>query len=108
LLTEMGENGAWWRLGFDSAVHYAEERLGLSRTAVRSRMLAARKLRRLPVVRQAYEDGRIGIETTLHIVRALSEDMTSEAVQQAWVDRGIEATVKRFKDEARAMRADAC
>ncbi len=103
LLAEMGERGAWSRLRFDGVGHYAEERLGISRTSGEDRVRAARALCRFPLLREAYESGRIGLDAALLIVRILGAGPADPAVEGAWVARAEEATVKRLRDEARAL-----
>jgi hypothetical protein len=106
LLVEMAEGEAWSRLRFAGAGHYAEQRLGLCRTAARDRARAARLLRRLPVVREAYADGRIGLQAALLIARILLRRGAGEvddAAQRLWVQRAAEATIKRMKDEVREL-----
>jgi hypothetical protein len=103
LLAEMGERGAWARLRFADVGHYAEQRLGLSRTAAEDRARAARDLRRLPLLRRAYESGRVGLEVTRLVARILGPGPVDAPTERAWVDRAEEATVKRLRDEARAL-----
>ena len=103
LLAEMAERGAWPRLRFGGAGHYAEERLGLSRTFAEDRARVARSLRRFPLLRAAYEEGRVGLEATLTVLRVLGDDPIDGATESAWVERAEEATVKRLRDEARAL-----
>jgi hypothetical protein len=103
LLTEMGERGAWARLRFAGVGHYAEERLGLSRTCAEDRARAARGLRRFPLLRSAYESGRVGLEVSLLIIRVLGGGPVEPDIELAWVARAEEATVKRLRDEARAL-----
>ena len=105
MLVEMAEGKAWSRLRFAGAGHYAEQRLGLCRTAALDRARAARLLRRLPVVREAYEGGRIGLQATLQIARILLRGAgeIDKATQRLWVERAADATVKRIRDEARAL-----
>jgi hypothetical protein len=99
----MADHGAWSRLRFAGAGHYAEQRLGLSRTAMRDRVRLARALRQMPLVSEAYQDGRLSLEATRHIVRVLRGQEPSVETQQLWIDRGRQATVKRIKDEVRAL-----
>ena len=103
ILAEMADCRAWRRLRFDGAAHYAEERLGLSSTGARRRVRAARGLRKLQSVRQAYEQGTVWLEATLHLVRILEDRPADAAVQAAWVGRARVATIKRLRDEARAL-----
>jgi len=110
LLAQMAEGAAWSRLRFAGAGHYAEQRLGLCRTSARDRLRAARALRRLPVVRQAYESGVIGLQAALQVSRILlsaGAAQVDEATQQLWVQRGAEATVKRMRDEAKELARQA-
>ncbi|HKY31862.1 MAG TPA: HNH endonuclease signature motif containing protein [Candidatus Polarisedimenticolia bacterium] len=104
VLVEIADMGGWSRLGFDSVGHYAEQRLGMSRTVGEQRARSARRLRSLPVVRQAYARGEIGMTAVLTIIRMLGREPAGEALQQEWVQRAKEATVKRLQDEERALK----
>ena len=103
LLAEMGERGDWSRLMFAGVGHYGEERLRISRTVAEDRVRAARALRSRPRLRAAYESGRLGLEAALIITRILGSGAVREDIEQAWVDRGVEATIKRLRDEAHAF-----
>jgi len=104
VLAGMCEARAWPRLWFAGAAHYAEERLRLSRTASEDRMRAARSLRRFPGLRQAYENGQVGLEAALTVVRILGDGTPEAGVERAWVEHARITTVKRLRDEARALR----
>ena len=108
LLADMAERGAWGRLRFAGVGHYAEERLGLSRTAGEDRARAARALRRFRLLRRAYDSGRVGLEAVLIVARILGDGATGPASEQAWVERAGEASVKRLRDEARALGLRRC
>jgi len=101
LLAQMADDGAWARLRFVSSVHYAEQRLGLRRSAARIRVRVARALRRLPRVLDAYHRGEIGLEAAWLVVRAIGVGEAGESAQRAWIDRARESTVKRLRDEIR-------
>jgi len=104
LLATMGEERAWTRLRFAGVGHYAEERLGLSRTAAQSRARAAHLLGRFPRVREAYEAGTLGLEAALVVGRILSAPTAGGTpAERAWVRHASEITVKRLRDEARAI-----
>jgi len=103
MLCAIGERGGWVRLMFAGLRHYAEQRLGLRRTAAEGRARLARALRRLPHLRQAYEEGRVGFESAILVLRILGRDPVEDDVERAWVERAAEATVKRLRDEARAL-----
>ena len=103
LLAAMGDDAAWSRLGFDGAGHYASARLKMSRTVAEDRLRAARGLRRLTWVRQAYEAGEVALEPVMHIIRLLRCGEADEATQRAWVERARGATVKRVRDEVREL-----
>jgi hypothetical protein len=107
LLAEMAERGAWSRLRFAGVGHYAEQRLGLSRSSAEDRARAARSLRRFPMLRAAYERGRIGLEATLLVLRVLGDGPIDQPTESAWLARAEEATVKRLRDEARALKRSA-
>jgi hypothetical protein len=106
LLAGMTEDQAWSRLRFSGVGHYAEERLGVSRTAAEDRVRAARALRRYPRLREAYETDRLGLEAVLIVARILDDAPAGGPVavaEEAWVERAREATVKRLRDEARLL-----
>jgi hypothetical protein len=104
LLAEMAGHQAWVRLRFSCTGHYAEERLGMARAAAGDRVRVERALRSLPLVRAAYEDGRIGLEAALLIARTLGGSPADRSTQALWIRWGIESTVKRLRDESRALR----
>jgi hypothetical protein len=91
-------------LGLTSVAHYAEERLHMNRTTARDRIDAARGLRRLPVVERTYEQGRIGLEKALLILRLSKSEPMDACRQEAWVQRAQQGTLKRCRDEYRAAR----
>jgi hypothetical protein len=108
LLAAMAEDGAWARLRFAGLGHYAEERLGLSRTTAGDRARASRALRRFPHLREAYESDRLGLEAALTVARILNDvpagtTQDGSVAEEAWVARAQEVTVKRLRDEARLL-----
>ena len=123
LLSGMTERHAWARLQFAGVGHYAEERLGLSRSRASDRARLARALRALPLVSAACADGRITLESASLILRILRPDASGVAaldarrgagidgstaaegagLEAAWVEHAAAATIKRMRDEARAL-----
>jgi hypothetical protein len=103
VLADMMDRGAWSRLRFAGVGHYAEERLGISRTSAEDRVRAARALQRFPLLRAAFEAGRVGFEATILIRRILGRGPVDAGLEDAWVARAEAATVKRLRDEARAI-----
>jgi hypothetical protein len=109
LLAGMGERGDWSRLMFAGVGHYGEERLRISRTTALDRARAACLLRSRPRLRAAYEAGHLGLEAALIIARLLGSAPIADGVEEAWVNCGIEATIKRLRDKARALgRRESC
>ena len=104
LLRELHDLRAWGQLRFAGLGHYAEQRLGLGRTAVESRVRVAHALQSYPRLRQAYQEGRLGLESVLLLVQILNSSRRDSRTEQAWVERAEEATVKRLRDELRALR----
>ncbi|ANM28815.1 hypothetical protein ABI59_03130 [Acidobacteria bacterium Mor1] len=114
VLAEMSRRGAWRQLGFSCAGHYAEERLGMSRTSLETRARIARRATRVPTLEEAYESGQLGTEAALLALRAIgrSERMPGghgapaakdPGIRDAWVRRAREVTVKRLRDEVAAL-----
>lgn len=102
VLADMADQNAWARLRFDSVGHYAEQRLGMSRSSAQDRVRAVRGLSHLPIVKTAYEGGHIGLDAALLLVRVLERGGSEEEkTQEAWVRRAMEASVKRLRDEER-------
>ncbi len=95
----MGETGVWRGLRFSGVGHYAEERLGISRTQAQLRVRLAREIRWRPLVREALDEGRLGREAASLVVRALRPARTSDAIEKAWIEHAAEITVKRLRDE---------
>ena len=105
-LARLGAAGAWAELGFSGPGHYAEERLGIPRTTAEDRARLARVLRDLPRLREAYESGKLGFQAALLLRRAVGRVATTRGVEQAWLDRAAEATIRRLRDEIRARRCN--
>lgn len=118
MLATLAERRDWSRLQFAGVGHYAEERLGMSRSRAGERARLARALRSLPAVAAACASGRIAMEAAALIHRILGDadgDPALEAdesaafeadrfaaLQAAWVEHAGAVTVKRMRDEARA------
>jgi len=103
LLADLADRRAWPRLRFAGVGHYGEERLGLSRTAAEDRARLARDLRLYPRLREAYTTGLLSRETAALVARLLRDAPSDPAREAAWVERAAESTVKRMRDEARAL-----
>src|SRR5262249_16559479 len=102
LLLEMSRRGDWTTLGFASAAHYASERLGLPRRNIQSRIAVARKLGRLSRVQTVYREGRIEREKAALLERLLPPHASVE-LQELWLARAAETTIKRLRDELRMV-----
>ncbi len=103
IVLEFSRRGAWATLGFAGIGHYAERRLGLPATVVEDRVAVARRLARFPLLRDAYERGTLGLDALLVVLRTLGRGPVPDDVERAWLARAREATVKRLRDEARAL-----
>jgi hypothetical protein len=115
LLAAMAERRDWQRLRFAGVGHYAEERLGMSRSRAGERARLARALRPLPAVAAACATGRITMEAAALIHRILSDPSSHDRlspgstergpdeIETAWVEHAATTTIKRMRDEARAL-----
>ncbi|MFN7966520.1 MAG: HNH endonuclease signature motif containing protein [Acidobacteriota bacterium] len=103
VLTEMNDNGALRELGFASIGSYAENRLGLGRTTIEDRVRVARALRGRKLLQQAYLDGAFGLEKALLVVQILGRGFIEESCEALWVSHLRACTVKRLRDEKRAL-----
>ena len=101
ILATMSDTLALRGLSFAGVGHYAEQRLGISRTTAEDRARLARALRGLPVVQAAYEDGRIGFQAASLICRILAGGSADPRLQAGWVEHAEETTIKRLRDEMR-------
>ncbi|HYV20038.1 MAG TPA: DUF222 domain-containing protein [Verrucomicrobiae bacterium] len=102
VLAAMAERRDWQRLRFAGLGHYAEERLGMSRSRAGERARLARALRPLPAVAAACASGRISMEAAALIHRMLGDEPVGADIETAWVEHASAATLKRMRDEARA------
>ena len=103
ILADLAERRAWPRLRFAGVGHYGEERLGLSRTVAEDRARLARDLRRHPRLGDAYAAGRLGREAAALVARLLRDAPADPVREAAWLARAQESTIKRMRDEARAL-----
>ncbi|UCE03077.1 MAG: hypothetical protein JSW67_02460, partial [Candidatus Latescibacterota bacterium] len=103
LLLEQHERRAWSAFRCHSLGDYAEQRLGWSSASADRRVDVARALRRLPVVRRAYESGRLTLAQTEWIARATRKTTLSEPEQREWVEHAAPVSIKRLRDEKRIL-----
>ncbi len=104
LLAALAGCRAWPALGFHSIRHYSEVRLGVSRSGAEDLATLARALRRLPVVEEAREAGRLSCLAALRVVRILGRDVACTELQREWVAHAESTTIKRLDDERDALR----
>ncbi|UCE02193.1 MAG: HNH endonuclease [Candidatus Latescibacterota bacterium] len=104
LLLEQHERRVWRELGYRGLEDYAEERLAWRSSVARRRVDVARSLRRLPIVRRAFESGRIGLERTHWIVQQSRNVQLTPQKQQEWIGHVAPTTVKRLRDEQRILK----
>ena len=105
VLAALAERRDWTRLQFAGVGHYAEERLGMSRSRAGERARLARALRKLPAVAAACASGRIAMEAAALIHRLLEGTRAGDGdarLEAAWVAHASTVTIKRLRDEARA------
>jgi hypothetical protein len=104
ILVFIGSRGGWTEIGARGPWEFSEEALGWSRSTACGRAWLARSLRRFPILREAYESGRIGYEKALLVRRALGEGAVEPALERQWVSLAEGAKVKRMRDELRLLR----
>ncbi len=103
LLIEMAASGALHELGFASIGAYAEARLSASRTTLEDRARAARALAKRPHLQRAYASGAIGLEKALLAMQILGKGYVEPAREREWVAHLESCSVKRLRDEKRAL-----
>ncbi|MFN7967051.1 MAG: hypothetical protein U0V87_15320 [Acidobacteriota bacterium] len=77
--------------------------LGLGRTTIEDRVRVARALRGRKLLQQAYLDGAFGLEKALLVVQILGRGFVEESCEALWVSHLRACTVKRLRDEKRAL-----
>lgn len=98
------DRGACSRLMFRGLGHYAEERLGLGRSAAQERARVVRQLRRFPRLRAAYTDGRLALRAVAIVLRIFDRLPVEPNVERAWVAHARNVSVKRLLDEERSLK----
>jgi len=104
LLYLMSLRGDFATLGFASLGHYAVERLYMPRRTAEWRAGILRALRRLPRICEAYEAGDIGLETAWELYDILKAKPCSACDQDRWIAHAKEISVRRLREEARALK----
>ena len=104
LLAELRARRAWHALGFHSIRHYAEARLGMSRSSAEDAARLARALPFLPVVKDAYDANRLSTAAALRVVRVLGRGFVPADLQRAWAEHAATTTIKRLDDERDLLR----
>ena len=110
LLASLADRRVWgrrqpealsWR--FDNIAHYAEERLGLSRSRTWQLVRIVRRTRHLHRLADAWRAGRASTEAVLLVLRALGRGPVNDALEQEWTERASRSTIKRLRDEVREI-----
>jgi len=89
---------AWQALGFVSEAHYARERLGMSRSALRGKVALACRTEGLDHIIDALQRGRIGFEAAQLLTR-----IATPSTERAWLDRAERRTFKHLREEVQAV-----
>ncbi len=114
MLALLGSCRAWRRLGCADMGHYAERRLGMSRTLATDCARIARVAVRVPQLANDWAAALIGTSAARHVARVLGTalqagaddalgadpNLALDTLAAAWVDFAQSATVKRIRDEA--------
>ncbi len=90
--------GLWRRLGYVSFEQYCRERIGLSPSAIATRVALVRRVNELPEVAAAVIDGHIGYEAASLVSR-----VAGPTTAAAWVERASQRTVKHLREEIAAV-----
>lgn len=105
-LAEVQRRGLCRQLGQPSLLQYATESLGMSRSRAYDLLQLARDLERLPRLRAAMAEGRLGWTKARLVAR-----VATEASEQTWVEaagrlgrRALIAHIAEEQDRARARR----
>jgi len=107
LLLDLTERRAWPRLGFLDVGHYAEERLGISRSVAETRVRLARASRRHGRLKWAYQGAFLGQQSALLVARVLGRTRGDALPEWQWVQEAMSTTVKRLRDDLRwVLRRD--
>jgi hypothetical protein len=88
---------------FGSVGHYAEERLGLSRSRTGERVRLTRALRGLPRLAAACASGEVSADAAAIIHRLIGDESVDADTEEVWIRHATQATVKRLRQEARAI-----
>jgi hypothetical protein len=89
---------AWQAIGFASEAHYARERLGMSRSALRGKVALACRTEGLDHLIDALQKGHIGFEAAQLLARIATPE-----TEQAWLDRAERRTFKHLREEVQAV-----
>lgn len=113
MLALLGSHRAWRRLGFADAGHYAEQRLGMSRTMASDCARIARVAVQVPQLADDWAAALLRTSAARHVARVLDTALRTGpdtaggvdppdsigALAAAWVGFAQSATVKRIRDE---------
>ena len=101
-LVAIRERRGYEKFGFIDIYYYAEERFGFSARKTRYLLQLGQKLRDLPQLRKALEEGRLGWTKASRIARvATSED------EAMWLDSALSLSVRELDRKIEGERDDA-
>jgi len=100
-LLQLAESRELPALGFLDVGHYAEERLGMSRSAAERRARLARAGRRFPQLARYHQAGWIKSQGALLVAQVLGPRPVDAAREREWVEAAMGRTLKRLRDDVR-------
>ena len=107
-LLHLAESREFPALGFLDVGHYAEERLGISRSAAERRTRLARAGRRFPQLARYHRAGWIKSQGALLVAQVLGPRPVDAAHEREWVEAAMGRTLKRLRDDVRLAAAWRC
>jgi hypothetical protein len=93
-LADMDARGLHQERGFSTLVHYARERLGLSKRRAYELLRAGQKLLELPSIDRAFAEQRIGWSKVQLLVKVATPEH-----EEAWLERALALTVRELERE---------
>ena len=91
LLLEMGDRRGYEKFGFSDIYYYAEARFGFSPRKTRYLLRLAWQLQRLPRIKKALVEGRLGWTKVSRIARVASEED-----ETMWLDSALSLSVREL------------
>ena len=109
LIRQLDEAKGWAQFGMPSCAHWLNWRCGIDLVTAREKVRVAHALQKLPMIREAFREGRLSYSKVRAITRVATAESEAELLElaEAMTAAHVEQLVKRYRQAERLQESRA-